>query len=67
MTTVKLDHTLGAARALLDGLPDDTPVRLLQLEDPRFVIIVDSLGNAQRIVTKARRWLILHVEVSISS
>jgi hypothetical protein len=62
-----LGKTLGEARQILSGLPDDTPTHVFDLEDAEFVIIVDSRGNAQRIISKTTRVLMISVHIPVRS
>ena len=64
--TRDLDQTLGTDRELLAGLPDDYPTDLLELEKLEHTIVVDSRGEARRVVTKRERRLIIRLTLPVN-
>lgn len=61
------DHTLGYARQLLEHLPDSKECVIIEVDEPEFVIIVDSKGNADRIVHKHKKRLTVYIVVELDS
>ena len=51
-------QTVGDLRKLLDGIEDDTKVVNMDLLKESFIVLVDSNGNAKKLVTNKRSFLI---------
>lgn len=64
---MNIGNTLGAARLMLEHLPDDTPTEVLDLEDAEFIFTVDTKGRAKRVISKTTRILMLTVHIPIRS
>ncbi len=61
-----MKDTLGDVRALLYGLPDDTPVEIIHVEKPNFVFLVDGNGVARRVTRDTKRAVLIHVQLPIN-
>jgi hypothetical protein len=64
---IKEPTTLGEVLELLKGLPRTTEVITWHSKNVDYVILVDSQGNAQRIIKSTRKIFHLSIEVPISS
>lgn len=60
-------RTLGELRTLLLGVPDDTPLEGYDIGDPKFVFLVDSEGNAQRIMTENKRFIVFTLGIPVNA
>jgi hypothetical protein len=59
--------TIADVRNFIADLPDDTPIVAAKMDDPEFVIVVDSAGQARRVMTKNKRTFMFLVTLPMAS
>jgi hypothetical protein len=60
-------RTLGEAREFLKGYPDDTEAVSVEMDDAKFVVLVDSQGNARRVTVRTTKTMAIFISIPFVS
>lgn len=64
---MKNKDTVGYVLELLKGIPPETKLLNIEIEETEFIFSVDSSGVARKVVTKRTKWLSINLRLDMQS